>query len=76
MVIAIVGRASDNFRNKDIKRGKELIPNRMQRGSRVITFQGAIEKSPIFLSKNWKNESLDGTITISYLMVAKYFRRL
>ena len=38
----------------------------MQRGLRVITLQGAIEKSPIFLSQYWKNELLDGTIIISY----------
>ena len=38
----------------------------MQRGSRVITLQGAIEKSPIFLSQYWKNEWLDGTKIISY----------
>ena len=38
----------------------------MQRGLRVITLQGAIDKSPIFLSQYWKNELLDGTIIISY----------
>ena len=38
----------------------------MQRGLRVITLQGAIEKSQIFLSQYWKNERLDGTIIISY----------
>ena len=27
----------------------------MQRGLRVITFQGAIEKSPILLSQYWTN---------------------
>ena len=37
----------------------------MQRGLRVITLQGAIEKSPILLSQYWKFE-LDGTIIISY----------
>ena len=38
------------------KRSKELIPKRMQRGLRVITLQGAIEKIPILLSQYWKNE--------------------
>ena len=38
----------------------------MQRGLRVITLEGAIEKSPILLSQYWKNELLDGTIIISY----------
>ena len=38
----------------------------MQRGSRVIHLQGAIEKSPILLSQYGKNEWLDGTIIISY----------
>ena len=38
----------------------------MQRGFRVITLQGAIEKSPILLSQYWKNESLDSNIIISY----------
>ena len=33
------------------KRSKELITKRMQRGLRVITLQGAIEKSPILLSQ-------------------------
>ena len=38
----------------------------MQRGLRVITLQGAIEKSPILLSQYWKFEWLDGTINISF----------
>ena len=38
----------------------------MQRGLRVITLQGAIEKSPILLSQYWKFEWSDGTIIISY----------
>ena len=48
------------------KRSKVLIPKRMQRGLRVITLQGAIEKSPILLSQYWKNEGLVVTIIISY----------
>ena len=38
----------------------------MERGLRVITLQGEIEKSPILLSQYWKNERLDGNIIISY----------
>ena len=38
----------------------------MQRGLRVITLQGAKEKSPILLSQYWKSEWLDGNIIISY----------
>ena len=38
----------------------------MQRGLRVITLQGAIEKIPILLSQYWKNEWLEGNIIISY----------
>ena len=49
--IAIVGRAITLE-----KRSKELILKRMQRGLRMITFQGAIEKRPILLSQYWKNE--------------------
>ena len=45
---------SDNFGERAIK--KELIQKRMQRGLRVITLQGAIEKF----------EWLDSTIIISY----------
>jgi hypothetical protein len=33
---------SDNFRERAIKKSKELIPKRLQRGLRVITLQGAI----------------------------------
>jgi hypothetical protein len=38
----------------------------MQRGLRLITLLGAIEKSPILLSQYWKNEWFDGNIIISY----------
>ena len=38
----------------------------MQKGLKLITLQGAIEKSPILLSQYWKNELLDGNIIISY----------
>ena len=38
----------------------------MQRELRVITLQGAIEKSPLLLSQYWKTGWLDGTIIISY----------
>ena len=38
----------------------------MQRELRVITLQGAIDKSPILLSQYWKFEWLDGTIIILY----------
>ena len=57
---------SDNFRERAIKKSKELIPKRMQKELRVITLQGAIEKSPILLSQYWKSEWLDDTIIISY----------
>ena len=56
MVIAIVGRAITLERERHKKRSKELITKRMQKGLRVITLQGAIEKSPILLSQYWKNE--------------------
>ena len=55
-------RKNDNYRYRDSwereshqERSKELIPKRMQKGLRVITLQGAIEKSPILLSQYWKN---------------------
>jgi hypothetical protein len=38
----------------------------MQKGLKLITLQGAIEKSPILLSQYWKNEWLDDSIIISY----------
>ena len=62
----IRARKSNNFKERAIKKSKELIPKRMLRGLRVITLQGAIEKSPILLSHYWKNEWLNGTIIISY----------
>ena len=62
---AIVGRAI-TLERKPSKKSKELIPKRMQKGLRVITLQGAIEKSTILLSYYRKNEWLDGTIIISY----------
>ena len=34
----------------------------MQKLLKLITLQGAIEKSPILLSQYWKNEWLDGNI--------------
>ena len=34
----------------------------------MVTLEGAIEKSPILLSQYWKNEGLDDTIIISYLV--------
>ena len=33
----------------------------MQKGLRVITLQGAIEKSPILLSQYWNNEYVGGS---------------
>ena len=38
----------------------------MQRELRVITLQGAIEKSTILLLQYWNNECLDSTIIILY----------
>ena len=64
---------SENFRESHQKRSKELIHKRMQRGLRVITLQGAIEKSPILLSQYWKFELLGGTIINSYFSGAIIF---
>ena len=41
---------SDNFRKEAIKKKQRTDSNRLQRGLRVISLQGAIEKSPILLS--------------------------
>ena len=42
-------------RNNFFSIKKEVkIPKWMQRGLRVITLQGAIEKSPVLLSQYWK----------------------
>ena len=59
---------SDNFRERAIKKEakNQKVPKRMQKRLKVITLQGAIEKSPILLSQYWKNEWLDGNIVISY----------
>ena len=54
---------SDNFKKRAIKKEAK---NWYQKGLRVITLQGAIEKSSILLSQYWKNEWLDWTIIISY----------
>ena len=40
---------------------------------RVITLQGAIEKSPILLSHYWKNGQLDSTIIYSYFRGIKIY---
>ena len=45
----------------------------MQRGLRVITLEGAIEKNPILLSQYWKFEWLDGNIIISYFGISSLF---
>ena len=45
----------NNFRKEAIK-SKELIPKRIQIRLRVITLQGAIDKSSILLSQYRKNE--------------------
>ena len=45
----------------------------MQRGLRVITLHGAIEKKPILLSQYWKNELFDGSIIISYFSGSNNF---
>ena len=56
--IIFVTLKNGNFSNiattllrKPSKKNKELIPKMRQRGLRVITLQGAIEKSPILLSQ-------------------------
>ena len=38
-----------------MERSKEIIPKMNERQLRVITSQGAIEKSPILLFQYWKN---------------------
>ena len=38
----------------------------MQKGLKLISLQGAIEKSPILLLQYWQNEWLNGNIIISY----------
>ena len=53
--ILLLPSKCDNFRKRVIKRSKELITKSIQRGLRMITLQGAIEKSPILLSQYWKN---------------------
>ena len=40
---------------KPTKKKQRTDTKRMQRGFRVITLQGAIEKCPILLSQYWKN---------------------
>ena len=37
------------------ERSKEITPKIKERRLRAITLQGAIEKSPIYLSQYWKN---------------------
>jgi hypothetical protein len=51
--IAIVGRAI-TLERKPIKKKQRTDTKKMQRGLRVITLQGAIEKSPILLPQYWK----------------------
>ena len=53
--IAIASRAITLERESNQKRSQELLPKRMQKGSRVITLHGAIEKSVILLSQYWKS---------------------
>ena len=64
IAITIVGRAISLERESN-KISKELIQKMMQRGLRVITLQGEIEKSSILLMQYWKFEWLDGNIIIS-----------
>ena len=58
MVIAIVGRAITVERVLK-KRSKELIQEMKQRRLRVMSLQGAIEKSPILLLQYWKIDLFD-----------------
>ena len=51
--MAIVGRAI-TLERKPIKKKQRTDTKKMQRGLRVITLQGAIEKNPILLSQYWK----------------------
>ena len=52
--IAIVGRAITLEREPS--KEKKTDTKRMQRGLRVITAHGSIEKSPILISQYWINE--------------------
>ena len=70
MAIGIVGRAI-TLEREPSNRSKELIPERLQRGLRMITSQGAKEKSLILLSQYWNIAWLDGSIII--LVVAIIF---
>ena len=55
IAIAIVGRAITLERESNQKKKPRTSPKRMQKGSRVITLHGAIEKSVILLSQYWKS---------------------
>ena len=46
---------NDNFRKEANKKKQRTDTKKMQRGLRVITLQGAIEKSSILLSQYLKN---------------------
>ena len=54
IAIMIVGRAI-TIKCEIMERSKEIIPKMNERQLRVITSQGAIEKSPILLFQYWKN---------------------
>ena len=57
IVIVIVGRAI-TLERKLSKKKQSIDTKTDAKGLRVISLQGAIEKSPILLSQYWKNECL------------------
>ena len=72
IAIAIVGRAIP-LERKPIKKKQRTDTKKMQRGLRVITLQGAIEKSPILLSQYWKMNDRMVTYLFRILVVAIIF---
>ena len=64
--IVIVGREINLEREPSKKKQRNDTKKDAKRIKNLITFQGAIEKSPIMLLQYFKFKWLDGTIIISY----------